>query len=140
MKKVLLVLLILVIAASGVLMGCQKEQKEKEGEEASVIGTIETPAGQKIKVIFSGPPELEDKWEKIGMFADYEVQVIGSIANKCDRTVEFDQIAFFFDDTQVYFYFGRTLVPGETMEIIARRFPLADAKTFEIRIVGFRKW
>ena len=58
MKKALLVLLVLMIAASGVLMGCQKE-KEEEG--TSTAGVIKTPASQKIKVIFSGPPELEDK-------------------------------------------------------------------------------
>ena len=154
MKKVLLVLLVLVFALSGILAGCSCQKEKKEGETSaieekgtpttekegsSVIAVVKRDSGEKIKVIYTGPPELECKWEEIGMYDAYEMRVFGSMTNRCDRPVKFDQIAFLSDNKQVSFSFGLTLWPGETIKISAKRYPSPGVKTFEIRVVGFRK-
>ena len=106
MKKCLIIGVVLIIALSGVLMGCSGNGGNGEEE---VGGYIQVPDGPKIKVVFNGPPELKVEWEKLGMADMFQVHLIGTMRNVSNKSVKFSEIGFLFDDWQVDFIQGRTL-------------------------------
>lgn len=137
MKKCLMIGVALTIALSGVLAGCFGNGGS-DGEQ--VGGYIQVPDGPKIKVVFTGPPELKVEWEKLGMADIFQVHLIGTLRNVSNQTVKFSEIGFLFDGHQVAFIYGRTLEPGEEMKIL-KGFPgySESTKVLEVRIKGFEK-
>ena len=108
--------------------------------KTETAGTIQVPDGPKIKVVFTGPPELEVSWEKLGMAPDgFQVQVIGTLQNVSNQSVTFSEIGFLFDGYQVDYITGRTLNPGETMKIM-KGFPgySEETKVLEVKVKGFQ--
>lgn len=137
MKKRLIIGITLIIAISGgVLAGCSGNGGSN-AEQAS--GYIQVPDGPKIKVVFNGPSELTMEWEKLGM-AGFQVQLIGTLRNVSNQAVKFSEIGFLFDGYQVAYIQGRTLQPGEEMEIL-KGFPgyTENTKILEVRIKGFER-
>ena len=142
-KKWLIVVVILVI---GGLIGFFATRAGDSGVgtpaegKTETAGTIQVPDGPKIKVVFTGPPELEVSWEKLGMAPDgFQVQVIGTLQNVSNQSVTFSEIGFLFDGYQVDYIPGRTLNPGETMKIM-KGFPgfAENTKVLEVKIKDFQ--
>lgn len=135
MKKCLIIGVVLIIALSGVLTSCSGNGGN--GEE-QIGGYIQVPDGPKIKVVFSGPPELKMEWEKLGMADMFQVHLIGTMRNVSNKSVKFSEIGFLFDGWQVDFIQGRTLEPSEEMKIL-KGFPgyNANTKVLEVKVKGF---
>ncbi len=142
MKKWLIVGMALMIALSGVVAGCGGNGG---GDREQVGGYIQVPDGPKIKVVFNGPPELEIEWEKLGM-ANFELHVIGTLRNVSSQTVQFEEIDFLLDGSQVAFL-GRftglpksALAPGEEVKIMKGIVGFTEnTKVLEVKVTGFEK-
>ncbi len=138
-----LVAVIVVLAVYFISQGRNSGTTTPNEEKSVTVGTIQTPDGPKIKVIFNGPPELKASWEKVGMAPDgFQVQLIGTLKNVSEKAVKFSEIAFLLDDHQVANDNGRTLKPGEQMKI-TKGFPAVVpgldeyAKVLEVQVKGF---
>lgn len=140
MKKWLIVgiVVILLIGGVGYFISQGGIEIGTPGQGTVTSDTIQIPEGPKIKVVFNGPPELEVNWEKLGM-EGFQLQLIGTLTNISQQTVELSEIAFLLDGQQVAFVPGRTLEPGEEMEIV-KGFPgySETTKILEVKIKGFQ--
>lgn len=141
--------LFFVFAVIGILGGCAGAGSET----GQASGYIKVPDGPKIRVVFSGPPELELRWEKLGVSDDpqlgYLIQIVGNIRNVSSETVDFVSVDYLFDGNpagfQAHSFFlfaGNAMKPGEQWQIIRAFAPYEYSertKVLEVRIRGFEK-